>query len=141
MAFWRTYYHLIWSTESRQPLITSERETELYKYITGKADAIGCIIHAIGGVEDHIHLIASVPPKISIADFVKKIKGSSAYHLNHTNHTVGDSHLGFSWQKGYGVLTLGSKQLDIAKAYVKNQKSHHSDGTFIKALEKVENEE
>jgi putative transposase len=138
MAFWRTYYHLIWSTESRQPLITSERETELYNYIIGKADTIGCMIHAIGGVEDHIHLLASVPPKISIADFVKRIKGSSAYHLNHTRCT---SDLGFSWQKGYGVLTLGSKQLDTAKAYVMNQKLHHSHGTAIQGLERIEEEE
>ncbi len=132
MAFWRTYYHLIWATESRQPLITPERETELYGYIIGKADAIGCIIHAIGGTEDHIHVVASIPPKISIADFVKQIKGSSAYHLNHTPSNSG---IGFSWQHGYGVLTLGSKQLEQAKAYVMNQKAHHSDGTANNALE------
>ncbi|MBW4672268.1 MAG: IS200/IS605 family transposase [Cyanomargarita calcarea GSE-NOS-MK-12-04C] len=111
MAFWRTYYHLIWATDSRQPLITPACESELYSYIIGKAYAIGCIIHAIGGIEDHIHLVASIPPKISISDFVKQIKGSSAYHLNHTPST---SALGFSWQHGYGVLTLGSKQLDEA---------------------------
>ncbi|MBD2429756.1 MULTISPECIES: IS200/IS605 family transposase [Fischerella] len=132
MAFWRTYYHLVWATESRSPLITPERESQVYGYIIGKADAIDCIIHAIGGVEDHIHLIASIPPKISIAGFVKQIKGSSAYHLNHTPSTSG---IGFSWQHGYGVLTLGSKQLETAKAYVLNQKTHHLNRTTIHALE------
>ncbi len=133
MAFWRTYYHLIWATQNRQALITSTREKELYGYIIGKADYLGCIIHAIGGVEDHIHIVVSIPPKLSIADFVKKIKGSSAYHLNH----LPDSHhLGFAWQHGYGVFTLGSKQLDMAKNYVNNQKEHHRNGTFIPALEK-----
>ena len=135
MAFWRTYYHLIWATESRQPLITPDRESELYGYIIGKADAIGCIVHAIGGIEDHIHLVASIPPKIAIADFVKQIKGSSAYHLNHTPSA---SSLAFSWQHGYGVLTLGSKQLDDAKAYVINQKAHHLGKTAIPALERCE---
>lgn len=115
MSFWRTYYHLIWATESRQHLITHDRESELYGYIIGKADAIG-------GIEDHIHLVASIPPKMSVADFVKTIKGSSAYHLNHIPSA---SSLAFSWQHGYGVLTLGSKQLDEAKAYVNNQKAHH----------------
>ena len=81
MAFWRTYYHLIWAIQNRQPLITSTREKELYGYIIGKADYLGCIIHAIGGVEDHLHIVASIPPKLSIADFVKKIKGSSSYHF------------------------------------------------------------
>ncbi|MBW4643574.1 MAG: transposase [Goleter apudmare HA4340-LM2] len=70
MAFWRTYYHLIWATESRQPLITTNRETELYRYIIGKADAIGGIIHAIDGVEDHIHLVLStgILRKVSVPE-------------------------------------------------------------------------
>jgi putative transposase len=135
MSFWRTYYHLIWATESRQPLITCDREFELYGYIIGKADAIGCIVHAIGGVEDHIHLVTSIPPKMSVAEFVKRIKGSSAYHLNHMPSAYS---LAFSWQHGYGVLSLGSKQLDEAKAYVNNQKVHHVSGTAISALERIE---
>ena len=50
MALWRLYYHLIWATKERQPLITPERETEVYGYIIGKADKLGSIIHAIGGI-------------------------------------------------------------------------------------------
>lgn len=133
MALWRTYYHLIWATKDRQPLITATREKKLYNYIIGKADYLSCIVHAIGGIENHIHLIVSIPPKLSIADFVKNIKGSSAYHLNHLSEA---KNLGFSWQHGYGVFTLGSKQLDFAKDYVNNQKEHHSNGTFVYALEK-----
>ena len=47
MAFWRTYYHLIWATKERHPFITSEKETLLYKYIVDKSDSLNCIIHAI----------------------------------------------------------------------------------------------
>jgi putative transposase len=94
MAFWRTYYHLIWATEARQPLITSDKESELYGYIIGKADTIACIVHVIGGIEDHIHIIASILPKISVADFVRQIKGSSAYHMNHIPSA---SELAFGW--------------------------------------------
>ncbi|MEC4813212.1 MAG: IS200/IS605 family transposase [Scytonema sp. PMC 1069.18] len=134
----RTYYHLIWATESRHPLVTTECESELHGYIIGKANAMGCIIHAIGGMEDHIHVVASIPPKISVADFVKQIKGSSAYHLNNSSFFAAS---GFSWQHGYGVLTLGSKQLEQAKMYVLNQKTHHSNRTFIPALERIEDED
>jgi putative transposase len=133
MPFWRTYYHLIWATQDRQPLITPEKESELYGYIIGKGDALGCIIHAINGTENHIHIVASIPPKLSIAEFVKQIKGSSSYHLNHCKLA---SNLEFSWQNGYGVLSLGGKQLDDAKAYVNNQKEHHRQGTIIKSLER-----
>ncbi|HLO86985.1 MAG TPA: IS200/IS605 family transposase [Nostocaceae cyanobacterium] len=133
MSFWRTYYHLIWATQDRLPLITPEKESELYGYIIGKSDYLQCIIHAINGTENHIHIVASIPPKLSISEFVKTIKGSSANHLNHCHLS---SDLEFSWQEGYGVLTLGGKQLDEAKAYVNNQKEHHRQGTIIKGLEK-----
>ena len=56
MALWRLYYHLIWATKNRQPLINPKREAELYRYIIAKADTHGCIVHAIGGMEEHIHL-------------------------------------------------------------------------------------
>ena len=70
------------ATKERQPLIHSQRETELYNYIIGKADTLNCIVHAIGGTENHIHLIVSIPPTQSIAEFVKNIKGSSSHYLN-----------------------------------------------------------
>ena len=138
MALWRLYYHLIWATKARHPLITPDIDLVLYGYIIGKAHALGCIIHAIGGTENHVHLVASIPPKISIADFVKGIKGSSAHHLNHNpTHSFPQ----FGWQRGYGVFSLGHKQLDEAVAYVKNQKIHHQQATTISALEQDNDED
>ncbi len=133
MALWRLYYHLVWATEERQPLITPEREPKLYSYIIGKADSLGCIIHAIGGIEDHIHVVTSIPPSLSIADFVKHIKGSSAHQFNQDSPPTSAK---FGWQRGYGVFSLGGKQLDEAIAYVSNQKQHHSQGTAIASLER-----
>ena len=132
MALWRLYYHLVWATKERHPLITPNIEPELYGYIIGKADALGCITHAVGGIEDHLHLVSSIPPKLSIADFVQHIKGSSAYHLNHGDFSSTEK---FKWQRGYGVFSLGSKKLPEAITYVVNQKEHHGQDTTIPALE------
>ncbi len=132
MALWRLYYHLVWATKERQPLIAPDREFRLYKYIIGKASAVGCIVYAVGGTENHIHLVTSIPPSVSIADFVQNIKGSSAYHFN---HSLQKSDRSFSWQRGYGVFSLGYRQLTIATNYVKNQKAHHSQGTIVASLE------
>jgi putative transposase len=132
MALWRLYYHLIWATKKRQPLINVDVESKLYSYLIGKADSLSSIVHAIGGIEDHIHLVVSIPPRLSIADFVKTLKGSSAHHLNYSVH---DSNTKFSWQEGYGVFSLGSKQLQQAVDYALNQKIHHLNGTAIASLE------
>ena len=72
MALWRLYYHLVWATKERQPLITLEKEPKLYNYIIGKADALGSIIHAIGGIENHIHLVVSIPLMSFYCGFCQK---------------------------------------------------------------------
>ncbi len=82
MALWRLYYHLVWATKERESLIDNQREARLYPYIVSKSDSLNCIIHGINGTENHIHVIASILPSLSIAEFVKRIKGSSSHYLN-----------------------------------------------------------
>ncbi|MBW4619902.1 MAG: IS200/IS605 family transposase [Cyanosarcina radialis HA8281-LM2] len=135
MALWRLYYHLVWATKERLPLIKLELEVPLYNYIIGKSDAKNCIVHAIGGIEHHIHLVVSIPPQLSIADFVKTIKGSSTYYIN--NNVLSPKSNKFAWQEGDGVFSLGSKQLEQAVIYVQNQKIHHLEKTEIASLEQI----
>ncbi|NJK51801.1 MAG: IS200/IS605 family transposase [Leptolyngbyaceae cyanobacterium SU_3_3] len=132
MALWRLYYHFVWVTKNREPLIDLNKENDLHNYIVGKADSLKCIIHDINGTSNHIHLITSVPPILAISEFVKNIKGSSAYYIN---HTLSPAAKNFRWQAGYGVFSLGHKQLEQAVTYVENQKIHHKEGTVISILE------
>ncbi|NIR47945.1 IS200/IS605 family transposase [candidate division KSB1 bacterium] len=138
MALWRLYYHVVWATRERLPLITAAIESHLYGYIIGKAQALECITHAVGGIEDHIHVVVSVPPKLSVAEFVQQVKGSSAYHINHSDV---DCSCKFAWQRGYGVFSLGSKQLERAVHYVRNQKRHHRERSTISHLENMAEED
>jgi putative transposase len=126
---------IVWTTKERQPLILPQQETDLYNYIIGKSNFWQCIIHEINGMSDHIHLIVSIPPKMAITEYVQKIKGSSSHYLGEINHNS------FQWQKGYGVFSVGVKNLDIAVNYVKNQKQHHQNNTIISALEEIKNED
>ncbi len=138
MALWRLYYHLVWATKKRFPLISADIEANLHSYIIGKSDALGCITHAIGGIEDHVHLVVSIPPKLSIAEFLGHIKGSSSHHINRETENRQKT---FAWQKGYGVFSLGAKQLRKATDYVIHQRQHHLEGSIIPSLEKIEEEE
>jgi putative transposase len=132
MPLWRLYYHFVWSTHDRQPLITPIREAPLYQYIHDKSNSLGCYLHGIGGIDDHIHLIVSIPPKLALVEFVRLIKGSSSHYLN-TSHP--DPFFKFKWQQEYGVFSVSKRNLDQAIAYVQHQKHHHSNGTAIRALE------
>ncbi len=132
MPFWRTYYHIIWATKNRNPIITDDIKMALLNYIQTKSNAYGCLFHAIGGTADHIHVVLSIPPKISVAQLVGKLKEGSAYFVN---HYLEKNKKSFEWQKSYGVLSFGAKQLPFVTEYVSNQEKHHLEKTAIKILE------
>jgi putative transposase len=134
MPFWRVYYHLVWATKNREPFITAEIEQRVHSYLVNKAIEIGLYVYAIGGWYDHVHLVVAIPPKLAIADAVKRLKGASSFDLNYQLN-LGSR---FSWQRGYGVFTLGESQRSRAEEYVRNQKEHHSRQTTNYWLERVD---
>jgi REP-associated tyrosine transposase len=123
MPFWRLYYHLVWATKNREQIILPEIEARLYAYIVRRAAEMDVYVYAINGWYDHVHLIATIPPKYAIATVIKRLKGPSAHEFNQ----LGENH--FVWQRGYGVFSLGERQRPIAEAYVVNQKQHHQQQT------------
>ncbi len=133
MSFWRTYYHLVWATHERRPLIDRKLEPPLFSYLEKKAGEFNVIIYAVNGVEDHIHLVVAIPPRYAVAEVVKALKGGSSHYLNHSGLTSE-----FEWQRGYGVFTLGERQRPDAEAYVRAQKEHHSRGSTNIWLERTD---
>jgi putative transposase len=83
MPYWKLYYHFIWGTKNRLPLIDPALEPKLYRAIGAKAQDMGGFVHAIGGIEDHVHLGVSVPPKIAPAKFIGDVKGDSSHFVNY----------------------------------------------------------
>lgn len=133
MSFWRLYYHLVWATKNREPVITAAIEDNLFPYLIRKAAELDIRIYAVNGWDDHTHIVAAIPPKIAVAEVVKTLKGGSSHYLNH----IVRLDFTFAWQRGYGALSVGERQLDIAVAYVEKQKEHHAGQTTNKWLETV----
>jgi putative transposase len=133
MPYWRLFYHFVWGTKNREPLIAPEWEGSLHNAIAAKAKELGAFVYAVGGIEDHVHLVVSVPPKIALSTFIGQVKGNSSHFVNHELH----AEIHFAWQAEYGVVSLGGKMLDMVVQYAKNQRQHHADGTTIAMLERV----
>lgn len=133
MSYWRLHYHLIWATYQRLPMLTENVEREVYGTILGKAKELGVIVHQIGNVADHIHIVASIPPKIAVADCVKHFKGASSRYVNAQPSATGS----FKWQEGYGALTFGDRAMSDVVAYVKHQKEHHRLGAVREPFERM----
>lgn len=134
MPFWKLYYHFVWGTKNRQPLIASAFEADLYRAIAAKAQEMGGIIHAIGGIEDHVHVAASVPPKLAPARFIGDVKGNTSHYVNHVIRPDFEFH----WQDDYGVFSFGEKSLSMVVRYIHEQKQHHAAGTLFDLMERMD---
>ncbi len=134
MSYWKLYYHFVWGTKNRQPLILASIEADVYRAIAAKAQDMGGFVHAIGGIEDHVHLAASIPPKLAPAKFIGDVKGNCSHFVNH----IIKPDFEFYWQDEYGVLSFGEKNLPSVVRYIHNQKQHHADGTLVAAMERMD---
>jgi len=134
MPYWKLYYHFIWGTKNRSPLIGPAFESELYHAIAAKAKNLDGFVHALGGTEEHVHLAISIPPKVAPAKFIGDVKGNSSHYVNH----VIKPDFEFYWQDEYGVLSFGEKNLSAIVKYIHNQKQHHAEGTIIAAMERMD---
>ena len=126
------YYHLVWATKMREPMIVPRMESLLYTYIRQKCREMKTFVHALGGMPDHIYLACSIPGHLAVSEFVKNIKGGSSHYISH--HSQNDS---LRWQPGYGRLTFAKHDLRRVIAYVENQKAHHDIGSLSPKMERI----
>lgn len=132
------HLHVTWHTLNNAPTLVDMVETRTHRHLRHRAlKTEGVIVHEIGGVEDHVHLVVSIPPTIPISEWIGQLKGGSSHYINSEicNRKVLD------WQTGYGVVSFGTKDLPWAIDYVRRQKEHHAKGTTQPRLERVERDE
>jgi putative transposase len=134
-SYWRFYVHLVWATKGREPLIGEAEEAVLRRSWKVTIAELQVIPHAIGVMPDHVHFVLSVPPKIAVADLIRRLKGASSHAVNHVD-TVGSSGR-FGWQTEYGGLTFGERSLPRVVAYVEHQRQHHAENNLWPALERT----
>lgn len=131
MPYCQLYYHLVWATKERHSLITPDRESVIYEFLSGKAVGLGGYIYALNGTTDHVHMVASIPPRLAVAEFVGQVKGVASAKFNKLM-----SYPLLYWQAEYGAFTFDGKRLGNVIAYVDRQKEHHTVQTLIPVLER-----
>jgi len=130
-------FHITWHTKNSLPMITQKVEDRLYRYLTHKIiETPGAYLHAIGGTETHLHIAVSLEPNILVSDWVGKLKGSSSHYVNHEVQPKA-----LEWQRGYGIVSFGTGDLEWVRAYIKNQKEHHRRRTTHERLERISSHE
>jgi putative transposase len=127
------YLHLIWATWERLPIITPEIERRLFRNIESEAQKQGCIVLALNGMPDHVHLLVKIPSTITIADLVKQVKGVSSHFVNETLRPTQF----FKWQGNYGAFTVSRWDAEKIVGYINRQKEHHGTTDTISEFEEA----
>ncbi len=113
-------YHIVFSTKYRLPWIIANLEPKLHAYIGGIIRNKSGQMIEIGGIEDHVHLLAGFHQSQSVAGMVGTIKSNSS---SFGKETTGNS--SFSWQPGYAAFTVSESQVPRVRRYIQRQKEHH----------------
>ena len=121
------YIHLVFSTKERRPFLKDRATREaLHPYLGGISKTLDCPPIIVGGMEDHIHLLARFGRKITQADWVKELKRVSNLWLKEGARTYAD----FQWQGGYADFSVSPSNLERVKKYIANQEEHHRKLSF-----------
>jgi putative transposase len=125
--------HVVFSTKDRRKLMPNEFRPQMWAYATGICNDLDILVHAVGGMEDHIHLLVQIPPTLPVAKAVLAIKSNSSRWANEEGHK-------FAWQQGYGAFSVSSSIIPAVIHYIENQEAHHRkmsfDAEFLALLKK-----
>ena len=122
------YFHLIWSTKNRAPLINVDIQYSLHAYLGGIIrNHKGKLLEA-GGTLDHIHLLIGLNLPDKFSELIRDVKANSSLWIN-KNFCKKEY---FSWQEGYGSFSVSYSSLEKVHCYIKNQQEHHKKITFEK---------
>jgi putative transposase len=125
-SFTNCLIHLVWSTKNREAYLDSQLRQRLWPYLGGIAKQNKMKALAVGGAGDHVHVLISLPPTVSLAKATQLLKGNSSKWMSETFPKLHS----FAWQEGYGAFSIGVSGIDATVSYIRNQAQHHRTRTF-----------
>ncbi|HZR29853.1 MAG TPA: IS200/IS605 family transposase [Terriglobales bacterium] len=122
--------HLVFSTKERRKTISQQMQMRLWKYVAAVGRQNGILIHQVGGMEDHIHILLQLPAVLSLAKAVLVLKAYPSKWMGKK----------FAWQKGYAAFSVSASNVPAVRKYIQNQQHHHRkmgfDQEIVALLEK-----
>ena len=119
------HFHLVFSTKDRMPLIRTEWRADLHAYLGGIVKGIRGVPVAIGGVDDHAHLLIGLRAIHRLDYVVRDIKAGSSGWVHDVIRMKK-----FEWQSGYLGVTVSPSQIERVRRYILNQEQHHRRQSF-----------
>jgi putative transposase len=115
--------HLVFSTKDRRKLIPAEFQPQLWAYVAGICKKNEIFVHAVGGMDDHIHSLLQVPASMALGKAVLTVKSNSSRWAREQIRA-------FEWQEGYGAFSVSASNISTVEQYIRNQAAHHRKMSF-----------
>ena len=121
---YKNFYHLVFVTKYRRGVFTTEMLERMNFIFKSTCNQMECELLEFNGEDDHVHLLVSVPPKLSLSILIGKLKGKSSYFLrqefwDQLKTKLWGDHL---WSPSYCSVTCGGAPLNIVKKYIEDQR-------------------
>lgn len=122
-SYAQNHVHLVFSTKNREKFLERNFLPRLWSYTAGICKNHDLLTFAVGGMEDHIHLLFRLPPTMALAQAVTLVKSNSSKWIKEQSRK-------FAWQEGYGAFSVSSSNLGSVIKYIDNQEAHHRKISF-----------
>jgi len=115
-----SHFHIVFATKYRRPVIAKAWRPRLHAYVGGILRSMGVTPLAVGGIEDHIHILCGIPAVMPLAEVPRQVKSRSTRWVRRELGLPA-----FGWQDGYGAFAVDRRGLRILVAYIARQEEHH----------------
>ena len=122
----KIYVHLIFSTKNRERVLTDDLRSDLYAYLGGILNGLGCVPVEINSEPDHVHILLILARTETVSNVVGQVKKSS----NDWLRTQDEQFASFHWQAGYGAFSVSQSVVEDVREYLRKQREHHRQKTF-----------
>jgi REP element-mobilizing transposase RayT len=115
--------HIVFHVKSTGITIRQKDLGQVFAYIGGIIHNVGGYPITVGGITNHIHILATMPKTMSVSEFVQKIKANSSKWIK----TIDEYYETFAWQEGYGAFCVSPSLLKKTIQYIETQEQHHHE--------------
>ena len=119
-------YHIVFGTKGRRNLIAANFQKPLHEYLGGAVRGEGGTAIIVGGVAEHVHILARLRQDKAVSNVIRAIKANSSAWLKQKFPALST----FAWQRGYGAFTVSQSRRDHVRRYIEGQAEHHRQISF-----------
>ena len=131
-SFLNIWIHATWATKLRLPVLEKTWRKALFQFMKENSKTHHIHLDFVNGVEDHVHILFKLHSTQTVAHTMQIIKGNASKWINEQNY-MPDEEI-FSWQDGYGAISVSPDRIERVRNYIKKQEEHHRKQSYKEEL-------